>query len=88
MKSIIDGYAADPHFRDQGRSQRRAELKRQADQQTAEERRRKQVEETRQQDQRREEDAYWTKLTPNSRPSSDAKALAEASQSSRETYLH
>ena len=87
VKSIVDGYNADPNFVSKAERDRRAEDKRKAERNAAEDRRRKQAEETCRRERRREEDAYWSKLTPTDRAELEARALAEADEASRETYL-
>jgi hypothetical protein len=87
VKSIVDGYNADPNFVSKAERDRRAESKRQSDARAAEDRRQKRAEETSQREKRREEDAYWSKLTPAARAELEARALAGADESSRDTYL-
>jgi hypothetical protein len=87
VKSICDGYNADPNFVSKAEQQRRAEAKQKAAQQAAEERRQKQAEANRQEERRREEDDYWAKLPPTRQAELEAKALAAAPKETRETYL-
>jgi hypothetical protein len=87
VTAIRNGHAAPKGYVSPAERQAREEARRAKERQAAEERRRKQVEETSQQERRREEDAYWAKLTPQEQAGLEAKALAAASQSTRDTYL-
>ena len=87
VKSIVDDYHADPDFVSKAERDRREGDKRKTERAAAEGRRRNQAEDTRRRQERREEDAYWSGLTPAARAELDARALAEADESSRETYL-
>lgn len=87
VKSISDDYKAPKGFVAKAERQRQAEAKRQADHAAAEDRRRQKAEEARQQERCREEDAYWSKLTPTAQSELEAKALAAASETARDTYL-
>jgi hypothetical protein len=82
VKSIGDGYAADPDFVPQADRDRQAAAKRQTDQQVAADRRRK-----REQDAHEAEvEAEIKRLSPVERIAMEAEVLAKASPEARENY--
>jgi hypothetical protein len=85
--AIRKDYAVPKGFLSKAERQKREEAKQARERQAAEEHRQKQVDVSSQQDRRREEDAYWMKLTSQEQAELDAKALAEASETSRQSYL-
>jgi hypothetical protein len=78
VKSIRDGYDADPDFISTAERQRREEARQAKDRQAAEDRRRQQEQDASEKAERRAIAAYWESLTPEQQAEIDAAALARA----------
>jgi hypothetical protein len=87
VKSIASDYAMPKGFTSRAERQKQEEAKQAKAREAAEQRRIQQAEEIRQQERRKEEDAYWASLTPAEQAELEAKALAAADQTARDTYL-
>ena len=87
VKSITDDYAPPKGFASRAERERQAEAQRQAERKAAEASRREREQEAHQQERYCQADVYWSKLTPTEQADVEAKALAAASESDRNTYL-
>ena len=86
VKSIRDGYGADPLFVSKAEQQRRDDVKQQAEQAAAEERRRQREEEGREQAEQKAIDARIQAMPPQERARLEAEALADGGEEARQTY--
>jgi hypothetical protein len=86
VKSILDGYKADPNFISRAEQQRREEVRRAAEQQKAADRRQENEQLANERDMRRKVVAYLKQLDEAQRIAFEAAALAAACPADRETY--
>jgi hypothetical protein len=82
VKSIVDGYDADPDFVSKAERDRRAEAKRQSAARAAEERRRKRAEDAEEKAEMKRAAEYWASLTAEGRAEVDAASMAAADPAS------
>jgi hypothetical protein len=82
VKSIVDGYEADPDFVSKAERERQAEAKRQSAARAAEDRRRKRAEDAEEKAELKRAAAYWASLTPEGRAEVDAASIAAADPAS------
>ena len=86
VKSIVDGYNADPDFVPKAERQRQEEARQAKTRAAAEASRQKQQADARERAERNAVDAYIKQLTPAARAEHEAEAVAQSSEESQQNY--